>query len=124
MSERVCTSVLVYMIAVRETVCECTSHDLSIATGAHSRMYFAGDTGYRAVPRGFEDPPPGPAGAPLARDRFPACPAFAEVGAALGPFDVALIPIGVWSCACACVCVYVCLRVRVCAHIAGHLRVV
>lgn len=50
------------------------------------KVYFAGDTGYRTVTQ------PG-----LSHDeeaKFPHCPAFAEIGDRLGPFDVALLPIG------------------------------
>jgi N-acyl-phosphatidylethanolamine-hydrolysing phospholipase D len=50
------------------------------------KVYFAGDTGYRTVTQ------PG-----LSHDeeaKFPHCPAFAEIGDRLGPFDLALLPIG------------------------------
>lgn len=43
------------------------------------KLYFAGDTAYKA-----EDAPA-------------ACPAFREIGEALGPFDLALLPIGLMS---------------------------
>ncbi|RMY73386.1 hypothetical protein D0864_10232 [Hortaea werneckii] len=43
------------------------------------KLYFAGDTAYQA-----EDAPT-------------ACPAFKEIGEALGPFDLALLPIGLMS---------------------------
>ena len=50
------------------------------------KLYFSGDTGYRTVPQ------PG-----LSHDEeaaLPHCPAFAEIGERLGPFDLALLPIG------------------------------
>ena len=50
------------------------------------KLYFAGDTGYRTVTR------PGLSHAEEAA--FPHCPAFAEIGDRLGPFDLALLPIG------------------------------
>ncbi|RMZ22529.1 hypothetical protein D0859_13441 [Hortaea werneckii] len=43
------------------------------------KLYFAGDTAYKA-----EDAPA-------------ACPAFEEIGESLGPFDLALLPIGLMS---------------------------
>ncbi|KAI0074857.1 N-acyl-phosphatidylethanolamine-hydrolyzing phospholipase D [Panus rudis PR-1116 ss-1] len=49
------------------------------------KVYFAGDTGYRTV-RDGEDP-----------DAQPVCPAFAEIGEKIGPFDLAMIPIGAYS---------------------------
>ena len=52
-----------------------------------ANVYFAGDTGYRSVPRGL------PASE---EDTLPACPAFKEIGEQLGPFDVSLIPIGAY----------------------------
>lgn len=53
-------------------------------------LYFAGDTGYRAVPR-------------LADSQddyalpYPHCPAFSQIGKLRGPFDLGLIPIGAYS---------------------------
>lgn len=41
-------------------------------------LFFAGDTGYRSI--SSADPPP--------------CPAFSQIGTHLGPFDLALLPIG------------------------------
>jgi len=55
-------------------------------TKAGRKLFFAGDTGYRSVPSN------GLAAAEEAK--FPSCPAFKEVGEQLGPFDVALLPIG------------------------------
>ncbi|KAK7206611.1 beta-lactamase superfamily domain-containing protein [Myxozyma melibiosi] len=54
------------------------------------KVYFAGDTGYRAVPRLD----------PEIDDHeldFPSCPAFKEIGEYRGPFDLALLPIGAYS---------------------------
>ena len=49
-------------------------------------LYFAGDTGYRSVPE---------ADLSLAEEaKLPHCPAFAEIGQQHGPFDIALLPIG------------------------------
>lgn len=50
------------------------------------RVYFAGDTGLRSWTAEEMS---------LAqRDAMPTCPAFQEIGAKLGPFDLALLPIG------------------------------
>lgn len=50
------------------------------------KLYFAGDTGYRTV----ESPHP------TAEEEasMPHCPAFADIGNVFGPFDLALLPIG------------------------------
>ncbi|KAH9851093.1 N-acyl-phosphatidylethanolamine-hydrolyzing phospholipase D [Lenzites betulinus] len=63
------------------------------ASGAAARkVYFAGDTGYRTVRDGEDE------------ETVPRCPAFAEIGARFGGFDLALLPIGaynpraMWSC--------------------------
>ena len=63
----------------------------SIASG-NKKVWFGGDTGYRAVPE-------------LAKDvddygpdhNYPHCPAFAQIGALRGPFDLGLIPIGAYD---------------------------
>lgn len=64
-----------------------------ISTPSPSKsVYFAGDTGYRAVPRasdGHDD-----WGAEYAN--LPHCPAFADIGRLRGPFDLGLIPIGAY----------------------------
>lgn len=63
----------------------------SVASGGKS-VYFAGDTGYRAVPRlpkGVDD-----WGSELAH--LPVCPAFKQIGEFRGPFDLGLIPIGAY----------------------------
>lgn len=46
------------------------------------KVYFGGDTGYRTVFLGEDE------------DKMPVCPAFAEIGKRVGPFDLALLPIG------------------------------
>ena len=53
------------------------------------RLYFAGDTGYRTVDK------PNPT-LEEARE-YPHCPAFTTIGKLLGPFDLALLPIGLYS---------------------------
>ncbi|KAF8344370.1 N-acyl-phosphatidylethanolamine-hydrolyzing phospholipase D [Amanita rubescens] len=55
-----------------------------IPRGETVKVYFAGDTGYRAV-KGGED-----------EDKFPHCPAFKEIGDVFGGFDFAMIPIGAY----------------------------
>ncbi|KAI9498659.1 beta-lactamase superfamily domain-containing protein [Zychaea mexicana] len=58
------------------------------------KVFFGGDTGYRAVPQGTK---------PDAQydedhlDTLPHCPAFKEIGSRIGPFDLSLIPIGAYS---------------------------
>ncbi|KDR71859.1 hypothetical protein GALMADRAFT_253640 [Galerina marginata CBS 339.88] len=49
-----------------------------------TKVYFAGDTGYRAVRDGQNE------------DEVPVCPAFETIGNKFGGFDVALIPIGAY----------------------------
>jgi hypothetical protein len=46
------------------------------------KVFFAGDTGYRAVNDGEDE------------DKVPVCPAFKQIGDRFGGFDCALIPIG------------------------------
>jgi N-acyl-phosphatidylethanolamine-hydrolysing phospholipase D len=61
---------------------EITADETTVAR----KLYFAGDTGYRSVPSN---------GMTAAEEeKFPHCPAFKEIGLQLGPFDVALLPIG------------------------------
>lgn len=52
-----------------------------------AKVYFAGDTGYRAVRDGQDE------------DAVPTCPVFKEIGERFGGFDFAMIPIGCvkWS---------------------------
>lgn len=54
----------------------------NLQTGPRVKIWFAGDTGYRAVKRGQNE------------DEVPYCPAFEEIGEKFGGFDLALIPIG------------------------------
>ncbi|KAK9381410.1 beta-lactamase superfamily domain-containing protein [Kockiozyma suomiensis] len=62
----------------------------SWAIDSKGKVYFGGDTGYRAVPKvadGVDD-----------HDLdLPVCPAFKEIGDFRGPFDLALLPIGAYS---------------------------
>ncbi|KAJ7731337.1 Metallo-hydrolase/oxidoreductase [Mycena maculata] len=57
------------------------------ADAAGARVYFAGDTGYRAVPSSTDEGP----------ETLPVCPAFADIGARFGGFDFAMIPIGAYA---------------------------
>lgn len=50
------------------------------------KLYFAGDTGYRTV---FQAHP-----TKEQEEAQPVCPAFKDIGKFLGPFDLALLPIG------------------------------
>jgi N-acyl-phosphatidylethanolamine-hydrolysing phospholipase D len=56
-------------------------------------VYFAGDTGYRAVPRSSE----GEDDWSEKYSQLPHCPAFADIGRLRGPFDLGLIPIGAYT---------------------------
>lgn len=49
---------------------------------ASKKVWFAGDTGYRTVMEGEDE------------NKVPVCPAFSEIGERVGPFDLAMIPIG------------------------------
>ncbi|OCB90014.1 Metallo-hydrolase/oxidoreductase [Sanghuangporus baumii] len=49
------------------------------------KVYFAGDTGYRAVREGADE------------EEVPCCPAFKEIGERFGGFDFAMIPIGAYE---------------------------
>ncbi|RAH72857.1 putative Zn-dependent hydrolase/oxidoreductase family protein [Aspergillus aculeatinus CBS 121060] len=63
----------------------------SIESGGQ-KLYFAGDTGYAAVPElpaGTNDHAP--------EHNFPTCPAFKQIGQYRGPFDLGLIPIGAYA---------------------------
>ena len=56
------------------------------------KVWFGGDTGYRAVPElpaGEDDYAPD--------KKYPHCPAFKEIGELRGPFDLGLIPIGAYD---------------------------
>lgn len=61
---------------------------ISKTSSTFASIYFSGDTGYRTVPL---HPDPFPASD---LPNIPHCPAFAEIGEQLGPFDLALLPIG------------------------------
>ncbi|MCJ1360977.1 hypothetical protein MMC16_000072 [Acarospora aff. strigata] len=63
----------------------------SIESGG-KKVWFGGDTGYRAVPA---LPPSENDYAPSLS--LPHCPAFAQIGALRGPFDLGLIPIGAYD---------------------------
>ncbi|KAF9552860.1 N-acyl-phosphatidylethanolamine-hydrolyzing phospholipase D [Agrocybe pediades] len=60
--------------------------ETSTETGARppTKIYFGGDTGYRAVMDGENE------------DEVPVCPAFESIGKVFGGFDLALIPIGAY----------------------------
>ncbi|KAI9824315.1 MAG: hypothetical protein M1826_007412 [Phylliscum demangeonii] len=64
----------------------------SVESGG-KRVYFAGDTGYRAIPvmlpKGTDDYGP--------EHQYPHCPAFKQIGDLRGPFDLGLIPIGAYD---------------------------
>lgn len=49
------------------------------------KLFFAGDTGYRHVPKDANE------------SEVPRCPAFKEIGEAFGPFDLSMLPIGLYS---------------------------
>ena len=53
------------------------------------KLFFAGDTGYRAVPQ-VDDL------SKLDLSSLPHCPAFSAIGERFGPFDLALLPIGLF----------------------------
>lgn len=60
--------------------------------GGSQKVWFGGDTGYRAVPElpeGEDDY--------AANYDFPHCPAFEQIGTHRGPFDLGLIPIGAYA---------------------------
>ncbi|SLM40426.1 N-acyl-phosphatidylethanolamine-hydrolysing phospholipase D [Lasallia pustulata] len=49
------------------------------------KLFFAGDTGYRYVPEEASE------------ESVPFCPAFRETGEEFGPFDLSLLPIGLYA---------------------------
>ena len=63
----------------------------SVESGG-KKVWFGGDTGYRAVPelpKGVDDYGPD--------HNYPHCPAFSDIGRLRGPFDLGLIPIGAYD---------------------------
>lgn len=63
----------------------------SVESGG-KKVWFGGDTGYRAVPelpKGVDDYG--------SEHKYPHCPAFKEIGNLRGPFDLGLIPIGAYD---------------------------
>ena len=64
----------------------------SIESGG-KKIWFGGDTGYRSVPELPKDVDDyGPE-----HSHLPHCPAFSQIGALRGPFDLGLIPIGAYD---------------------------
>ncbi|CAI6340471.1 unnamed protein product [Periconia digitata] len=64
----------------------------SVESGG-AKVYFAGDTGYRSVPK----LPPGTDDYSSTYAHLPTCPAFSQIGLHRGPFDLGLIPIGAYE---------------------------
>ena len=62
--------------------------------GKEKRVWFGGDTGYMSVPRNVSREEEI---ASALKGDLPTCPAFAEIGDHLGPFDLSLIPIGAYE---------------------------
>ncbi len=65
------------------------SYAIEDMQGSRKKVYFAGDTAYRSIDTND-----------LSRkeeDAKPLCPTFKQVGELLGPFDLALLPIGLCS---------------------------
>ncbi len=63
----------------------------SIESGG-KKVWFGGDTGYRAVPelpKNVDDYGP--------EHNYPHCPAFKQIGQLRGPFDLGMIPIGAYD---------------------------
>ena len=63
----------------------------SVESGG-KKIWFGGDTGYRAVPelpKEVDDYGP--------EHKYPHCPAFKQIGKLRGPFDLGLIPIGAYD---------------------------
>ncbi|GAA6013550.1 hypothetical protein JCM11491_002704 [Sporobolomyces phaffii] len=60
----------------------------TVESSRGGKVWFAGDTGYKSIPRGvgIED-----------EHKYPHCPAFAEIGEREGPFDLSMIPIGAYD---------------------------
>ncbi|KAL1303382.1 hypothetical protein AAFC00_006776 [Neodothiora populina] len=64
----------------------------SVESGG-KKVWFGGDTGYRAVP----DLPDDEFDYDDKYSHLPVCPAFSEIGELRGPFDLGLIPIGAYD---------------------------
>ncbi|KAK4915860.1 hypothetical protein LTR66_017059 [Elasticomyces elasticus] len=62
-------------------------------TGSEKKLWFGGDTGYRAVPEEAD----GKDDWSEEYAHLPQCPAFKDIGKYRGPFDLGLIPIGAYS---------------------------
>jgi len=67
----------------------------SSPTATPASVYFAGDTGYRTVPRSSSHDESADWSPPY--DKLPTCPAFKDIGTRRGPFTLGLIPIGAYS---------------------------
>ncbi|BGP53091.1 Protein-lysine N-methyltransferase efm4 [Rhodotorula sphaerocarpa] len=60
----------------------------AVESSTGGKVYFGGDTGLRSVAKGT----------PFSAEQSgPTCPAFAEIGRRLGPFDLGMIPIGAYQ---------------------------
>jgi N-acyl-phosphatidylethanolamine-hydrolysing phospholipase D len=71
--------------AVEEIISDSSQSNPSQNAGRSGvKVWFAGDTGYRAVKDGQNE------------DEVPCCPVFKEIGEKFGGFDLALIPIGAY----------------------------
>lgn len=69
-------------------------------TSGNKKVWFAGDTGYRSIPKpssSSSSPPLTPISEAQKFSHLPHCPAFHEIGSFRGPFDLGLIPIGAYS---------------------------
>lgn len=64
-------------------------------TSGNKKVWFAGDTGYRSIPK--PSSPLTPISEAQKFSHLPHCPAFHEIGSFRGPFDLGLIPIGAYS---------------------------
>lgn len=72
-------------------------------------LFFAGDTGYRKV----DSPNP----TEEEEAAMPTCPAFKEIGDKYGPFDLALLPIGLYSPRDMMSAMHCCPKDSVCLHL-------
>ncbi|KAL8838919.1 MAG: hypothetical protein Q9170_001956 [Blastenia crenularia] len=69
-------------------VLECCDSDSDSSKSQNetpTKVFFAGDTGYRYVPKEANE------------TEMPHCPAFKEIGDTFGPFDLSLLPIGLYA---------------------------